>query len=195
MNDGVCDPLGRFWATCMAWDATPGGGSVFRVDHDGTITTVVDRLTIPNGPAFTADGSTMYLADSARGLIFRHNVDHAGQLGPAREFVRIGDGQPDGMTVDDAGCLWVAVWGAGEVRRYGPDGSLQHAVTVPAQQPTALCLGGPDGRRLFVTTAAYGLTGDQVGLSGGVFALDVETPGTPAAEFSYTRRSTSRTEP
>ncbi|MFI2632338.1 SMP-30/gluconolactonase/LRE family protein [Streptomyces collinus] len=28
------------------------------------------------------------------------------------------------MTIDPEGCLWVAVWGAGEVRRCHPDGRL-----------------------------------------------------------------------
>ncbi|MGH3657136.1 MAG: SMP-30/gluconolactonase/LRE family protein [Micromonosporaceae bacterium] len=184
MNDGSCDPAGRFWAGCMAWQATAGHGALFRVDRDGSVSQVLDGLTVPNGPAFSHDGSQMYLADSARGVVHRYPVDVAsGDLGPAEPFVRLDHGSPDGMAVDVDGYVWIAVWGGGEVRRYAPDGVLDVTVTVPAPQPTAPCLGGPDGRRLFVTTARYGLEPDAVGLSGSVFAVDVGTPGPPASAF------------
>src|SRR6478672_10502362 len=55
MNDGVCDPSGRFWAGSMPFDhddSTEGVGSLYRVDHDGTVTRVVGGITIANGPAF-----------------------------------------------------------------------------------------------------------------------------------------------
>jgi sugar lactone lactonase YvrE len=184
MNDATCDPFGRFWAGCMAWDATPGAGAVFRTDHDGSVTQVLDGLTIPNGPAFTADGSVMYLADSARGVIHAFPVDPStGDLGDPATFVELTDGSPDGMTVDDAGNLWVAIWGRGQVRQYAPDGALLSLIPLPARQPTAPCLGGPDGRRLFITTATHGLDNHQRGLSGSVFALDVPVPGPPAYAF------------
>jgi sugar lactone lactonase YvrE len=184
MNDATCDPRGRFWAGCMAWDATPGAGAVFRTDHDGTVTQVLDGLTIPNGPAFTADGSLMYLADSARGTVYTFPVDPTtGDLGGPTPFVELAEGSPDGMTVDDAGNLWVAIWGGGQVRQYAPDGTLVALVPLPARQPTAPCLGGPDGRRLFITTARHGLADHQRGLSGSVFAVDVPIPGPPAYAF------------
>src|SRR5205823_7114109 len=45
MNDGCCDPAGRFWAGSMVYDETPGAGSLYRVDLDGSVTRVVDGLT------------------------------------------------------------------------------------------------------------------------------------------------------
>ncbi|WP_307183498.1 SMP-30/gluconolactonase/LRE family protein [Streptomyces canus] len=75
MNDGVADPAGRFWAGSMAYDGTPGAGSLYRTDPDGTVVRVLDGLTIANGPAFTADGTTMYLADTAAGTILRCRID------------------------------------------------------------------------------------------------------------------------
>jgi sugar lactone lactonase YvrE len=184
MNDGVCDPAGRFWATCMAWDATPGEGALFRVDQGGRVVPVLDGLTIPNGPAFTADGRLLYLADSARGVVLRHRVDPAsGALTGATTFLRLDRGSPDGMTVDAEGNLWVAVWGGGEVRCYTPEGRLAQTVRVPVPQPSAPCLGGPDGTRLFVTTARYGLEAEAADLSGSVFAVDVTTPGLPAQAY------------
>ncbi|MFD2396505.1 SMP-30/gluconolactonase/LRE family protein [Prauserella oleivorans] len=114
MNDGVADPSGRFWAGSMAYDNTPGAGSLYRVDPDGTVTRVLSDLTIPNGPAFDAEGTTMYLADSAQGVIYRFAVDPAsGRLGARTEFVTVEHGSPDGMMVDAEGFLWSAIWGRG----------------------------------------------------------------------------------
>ncbi|WP_371667322.1 SMP-30/gluconolactonase/LRE family protein [Streptomyces sp. NBC_00289] len=160
MNDGVTDPAGRFWAGSMAYDGTRGAGSLYRTDHDGTVVRVLDGLTVVNGPAFTADGTTLYLADSAAGTVHRFGVDpDTGDLTGPETFLQFGgdEGSPDGMTVDDEGCLWVAVWGGGEVRRYHPDGRLLHTLAVPAPQPTSVCL-HPTDFRILITTARHGLT-------------------------------------
>lgn len=184
MNDGVCDPFGRFWAGCTAWDTTPDAGALFRVDTDGTVTQVLDGITTPNGPAFSPDGTLLYLADSDRGVVYRFPVDPVtGELGRRSAFVTFEAGGPDGMTVDVDGNLWVAVWGCGEVRQFDPDGGLKAVVTVPASQATAPCLGGPEGTRLFITTARYGRNAGADDSWGDVFAIDVLTPGIPAAAF------------
>lgn len=184
MNDAVCDPGGRFWAGRMASDATPGAGALFRTDPDGTVTQVLDGLSIPNGPAFNSGGTLMYLADSARRLVLRFPIEPTtGDLGDPITFLELSEGSPDGMTVDVDGNLWVAIWGCGQVRQYTPDGTLVAQVTLPARQPTAPCLGGPDGRRLFITTATHGLSAHEIEHSGSVFALDVPTPGRPAYAF------------
>ncbi|MEU1194165.1 SMP-30/gluconolactonase/LRE family protein [Streptomyces sp. NPDC005859] len=185
MNDGVADPAGRFWAGSMAYDGTPGAGSLYRTDPDGTVVRVLDGLTVANGPAFTADGALMYLADTAVGTVLRCRVDPvSGDLCGAPEpfaQLRDGEGGPDGMTVDEEGCLWVALWGAGAVRRYHPDGRLLHTVTVPAPHPTSVCL-HPDDNRLFVTTARYGVR-SPTAASGAVLSLDVPVRGTAACAW------------
>jgi sugar lactone lactonase YvrE len=185
MNDGVADAAGRFWTGSMAHDGAPDAGSLYRVDHDGTVTRVLDGITIANGPAFTADGRVMYLADTPRGVVRRYPVDPgAGSLGDPEEFVRLapGEGGPDGMTVDQEGGVWIALWGGSSVRRYHPDGTLDRALPVPAAQPTSVCLGGPDGRTLHITSAAIGL--DPAGPhDGAVLTARVDVPGTPAAAY------------
>ncbi|MER5428646.1 SMP-30/gluconolactonase/LRE family protein [Streptomyces sp. NPDC002588] len=185
MNDGVADPAGRFWAGSMAYDATHGAGSLYRTDPDGTVVRVLDGLTIANGPAFTADGTLLYLADTAAGTILRCRVDPvSGDLldGP-ETFVQlhVGEGSPDGMTVDAEGCLWVAMWGAGAIRRYHHDGWLLHTVTVPAPHPTSVCL-HPSDNRLYVTTARYGVK-SPTAASGAVLRLPVPVRGTAASSW------------
>ncbi|MPY56937.1 SMP-30/gluconolactonase/LRE family protein [Streptomyces spongiae] len=185
MNDGVADPAGRFWAGSMAYDGTHGAGSLYRTDPDGTVVHVLDGLTIANGPAFTVDGTVMYLADTAAGTVFRCRVDLvSGDLVGAPEIFtrfREDEGSPDGMTVDAEGCLWVAMWGAGVVRRYHPDGRLLHTVTVPAPHPTSVCL-HPSDNRLYVTTARYGVK-SPTATSGAVLSVSVPVRGTAASSW------------
>lgn len=82
MNDAVVDPHGRFWTGAMAYDGDEGQGFLARLDPDGSVTIVIEGMSIPNGPAFSADGATMYLADTPTGWVRAYDVDLAtGELG------------------------------------------------------------------------------------------------------------------
>ncbi|MGW4026586.1 SMP-30/gluconolactonase/LRE family protein, partial [Streptomyces sp. NPDC005009] len=145
MNDAVCDSAGRMWAGTMAYDAAPGIGALHRWNKDGSVTCVLDGLTVPNGPAFSPDDRTLYLADSAAGSVEAFRVDpETGDLSDRRLVFRIAqeDGSPDGMAVDSDGCIWSTIWGGSQIRRYSPQGQLLQTVDVPALQPTAVCLTG-----------------------------------------------------
>lgn len=182
VNDAVTDPHHRFWVGAMAWDATPGVGRLVTVHPDGTITAAVDGLTIPNGPAFSDDGRTMYLADSAKVTLFVFDVDHrSGELSRRRVFATLTDGSPDGMTVDSEGHLWVAVWGAACLHRYRPDGSLAERIPVPARQPTSVALTSEPPYAAVVTTATYGL--DPRDEDGRTLVAPVRVGGRPTPHF------------
>lgn len=175
MNDGNVDRHGRFWVGSMAFDATLGRGSLYRVDPDLSVTPVLGEVTISNGIDWSIDGRTMYYIDSADGTVDTLDFDvRAGTVGKRRPLIEIDPdlGVPDGMTVDGEGNLWVAVFGGGCVRCYGPDGSLLEVVSLPALQVTACAFAGPELTELYVTTAAYGLDeqarGEQPG-AGGLF--------------------------
>lgn len=181
MNDAACDPVGRFWAGAMGYGAEDDAGALYRTDLDGTVTKVLDGITIPNGPAFSPDGRTMYLADSARGEILRFAVDPVtGELGPSEAFVSVADASPDGMVLDDEGHLWVAMWGGGRVERFAPDGSRSQTLPVPSAQPTAPCFGGAAGRRLLVTSASHGLDAPRP-VDGSVLVTEVTASGPPSS--------------
>ena len=85
-------------------------------------------------------------------------------------------GNPDGVAVDDDGAVWVAVWGAGEVRRHATDGRLLDVVTVSTSLPSAVAL---CGHTLVITTAHDGEAG-----GGLLHVLDVPTPGPAAVPFA-----------
>src|SRR3712207_1593426 len=68
------------------------------------------------------------------------------------------DGVADGLTVDDEGCLWTALWGGGQVRRWSPEGELLAVVEVPGVAQTSSCaFTGPARDLLVVSTSAEGL--------------------------------------
>ncbi|MET9402370.1 SMP-30/gluconolactonase/LRE family protein [Kitasatospora sp. NPDC002965] len=182
MNDAACDPAGRFWATSMATEATEGAGSLHRVDPDGSAHRVLTGLTVPNGPVFDGSGRTLYLADSARGVIEAYPVDPGtGRLGAPRPLVHLGrnEGRPDGMAVDDRGYLWVALWGAGRVHCYDPAGGLRESVAVPTAHVSSIAFGGG---RMYVTTALHRLTAPGP-YAGAVLARPSAVTGPPAAPY------------
>ncbi|MEE1805262.1 SMP-30/gluconolactonase/LRE family protein [Streptomyces sp. BE133] len=182
MNDGVCDPHGRFRAGSMPYDGTPGVGSLYRTDPDSSVRRALDGMTIVNGPAFPADGALLYVADSAAGVVHRCTLDADGNATGREEFARIAaGGSPDGMVVDDTGRLWVAVWGHGAIHRYRPDGALDATIPLPTPQPTSACL-LREGGRLLITTARHGLTG-ATGVAGAVLAVTVDATAPAAHAF------------
>ena len=115
MNDGACDPQGRFWAGTMAYDESPGAGSLYRLELDGTCTTVLTGLTISNGIGWSPDASTMYLNDSGTGRVDAFHFSGAtGAISERRTLVHIDEPgvAPDGLTVDEDGAIWVALGAA-----------------------------------------------------------------------------------
>lgn len=189
MNDAACDPQGRCWAGSLADDHHAGGGSLFRLDDDGSVHQMLDGLTIPNGIGWSLDGSTMYLVDSVPRRVYAFDFDgERGAIGDQREFIAIPDdvGGPDGLTVDAQGHLWIAVYGGGQVRRYDADGRLVEVHRVPAAQSTCAAFGGAGLHRLYVTTATEFWTDEQRladPAAGLVYRLDTDAVGVPAAPF------------
>lgn len=160
MNDGACDPQGRFWAGTMAYDETPGAGSLYRLELDGRCTQVLTGLTISNGIGWSPDATTMYLADSGTGDVDAFDFDPVtGDLGRRRTIAHIStpNAAPDGLTVDHQGNIWVALWNGGALARYHPDGSLLDTIPLPVDRPTSCAFGDTGGGTLFVTTARDGL--------------------------------------
>jgi sugar lactone lactonase YvrE len=180
MNDGKCDPAGRFWAGSMAVDETPGRGALYRLDGPGGAERVLAPVTVSNGLGWSPDGATMYYIDTPTRTIRRFPFDAStGALGePAVLDTSAWSGLPDGMTVDADGDLWVAFWDGWAVRRLSPEGELLEEVEMPVQRPTSCTFGGPDLDRLLITTASVGVR-DQP-LAGSIFVLEPGVAGLPA---------------
>jgi sugar lactone lactonase YvrE len=185
MNEGGCDPDGRFWCGSMAYDKRPGGAALYRLDPDGSGHRVLDGVTISNGLEWSPDGSLAYYDDTATSRVDVFDYDPAAGLTGRRPFVELTGGErPDGLTVDADGGVWVAMNGSGAVHRYRADGVLDGVVRLPTAQVTACTFGGPALDQLFITTSREGLAPDDDPLAGSLFRADVGVTGLPVREFA-----------
>lgn len=185
MNDAACDSRGRMWAGSLGAGVAPGAGRLHCWERGQPSRVVLRGLTLPNGIAWSLSGSQMYLADSEAGAVYEFGFDpDDGRLGVRRLLIDIpaAEGLPDGLCADADGCLWLAVWGAWQVRRYDPQGRLLATVDFPVAQPSA-CAFGPD-TTLYVTSAWQGIpAGHGQKLAGSVFALDAQVRGAEVGTF------------
>lgn len=179
-NDVVVDDDGSIWFTDPHYGLTsPGEGYpgemeygacyVFRYEPaSGRLDPVVTDMEEPNGLAFSADGTTLYVADSSavrkpEGVGNRHvrayRVERDGAevtCTDGRTLFQIPAGIPDGLRVDESGRIWCSA--ADGVHVYTPEG--EHLRHLPVPEVVAnLCFGGEDGRDLYIsaTTSIYHL--------------------------------------
>ncbi|MGY1616015.1 SMP-30/gluconolactonase/LRE family protein [Geodermatophilus sp. SYSU D00691] len=185
MNEGGCDPAGAFYCGSMAYDQRPEAGSLYRLDPSGETSVVISGVTISNGLDWSPDGALAYYDDTPTHRVCTFAWTPDGRLAGRRTFVQLAeDENPDGLTVDAEGGVWVALFGGGVVRRYTPDGRLDGVVEVPARQVTACAFGGPALDRLYITTSRENLEPDDDPLAGALFAADVGVTGRPVREFA-----------
>ncbi|MFQ5554621.1 MAG: SMP-30/gluconolactonase/LRE family protein [Acidimicrobiia bacterium] len=191
LNDGRCDPAGRFWVGSM-YEHTDAGrftGMLHRIGRDGAVSTWNRSVGVSNGLAFSPDGGTMYFADTLHDVVWAYDYDvDSGERSNERVFVDFQGirGRPDGACVDADGCYWVAaVYGWGVIR-FTPAGVFDRRVDLPVQRPTMPAFGGPDRDVLFVTSIGEG--GSHRGAEGqdrpgGIFAVEPGVSGVPEPLF------------
>ncbi len=189
MNDGACDPAGRFLAGTMSRTADPGRGALYRYEPPGTAVPVLTGVGVSNGLGWNTTGSALFFVDTLLRRVDRleYDVDTAAVTArrPAIDL-RGHPGLPDGLAIDAEDCLWVAFWRGGAVRRFTPDGRLLQEMSVPVARTTSCCLGGPDLRDLYVTTASRSIRevpAEVEALAGAVFRYRVDVPGVPAQRW------------
>ncbi|MEV5173202.1 SMP-30/gluconolactonase/LRE family protein [Streptomyces flaveolus] len=182
-NDAAVAPDGSLWAGTMRYDEAPGGGTLSRLTGDGAVRTVLPDVTVSNGTGWSPDGRLMYYVDSPtrRVDVFDHDEDG---VRDRRTLVEIeeGAGFPDGLTVDAEGCVWVALWDGGAVRRYTPAGELDRVITLPTPRTTACAFGGAALTDLYITTARTGLPPTDP-LSGSLLVVPGAGMGLPQPAF------------
>jgi sugar lactone lactonase YvrE len=189
-NDGKCDSAGRFWAGTMDFACEARTGALYRYDPDGSCVRHEMGFAVTNGPTWSRDERTMYFNDTVERRVLAFDFDVAsGALSNRREWLRFadGDGFPDGMTTDSAGRLWLAHWGGACVSCHDPvSGAELGRIALPTSHITNCAFGGADLRTLFVTSARFGLSAEQLAaqpLAGGLFAIELDAHGAPASMF------------
>jgi len=189
-NEGKCDRRGRFWAGTMDDHLTDHTGALYRLDPDLSVHKMAAGIGISNTLAWSPDDRTMYFGDTLDSTIYAYDFDSLqGHMTNKRPFfdTKTDPGGPDGSTVDAEGYLWNAQWDGWRLTRYAPDGRVDKVVPLPVQKPTSCIFGGRDLRTLYVTTAKWDLTDDELAAqpwAGSLLALDVGVAGLPETRFA-----------
>lgn len=183
LNDACTDRWGRVWFGSMDDGESDKNGRFYVFDR-GTITPAgPSGIAITNGPAVNADSSRIYFTDSVNQNIMVADLDRE-KVSEASLFADITehfpDAFPDGPTVDSEGCVWTGLYNGSAAVRFSPAGELIETIKLPAKNITKLCLGGPDLRTAFVTTARQGMSDEALTaspLSGSLLTFRVNVPG------------------
>lgn len=196
-NDGKVDSHGRFLigASTANFDNPGPDGGLFRLDPDLSLHKIDSGIHFSNSPCWSLDEQTFYFSDSWLNTTYAYDYDPTtGGVSNRREFINTTElgGLPDGATVDCDGTIWVALYRAGKVAAYHPDGSLAQTIDMPVSLPSSVAFGGPDLDRLFVTTIADDLAagGEEgarhdMGSAGSLFVIDgLGTKGRREPEFA-----------
>jgi len=195
-NDGSVDGRGRFYAGTMPIagpDQKDGPkGSLYCLDTDRSVKTVMDGFHVINGLAFSPDGKTAYVSDSAAWVqtiwAYDYDLDDGAWTNRRVFFDCAGvPGRPDGGTVDADGCYWMAGVSGWQLLRITPDGKIDMEIEMPIEKPTRIAFGGKDMDTLYVTSIGQGgiTPGTQADQpqAGGLFALQL--PGVKGYEFPH----------
>lgn len=192
MNDGRTDPSGRFWVGSMHEQPSAGrrSGALHRIDRGGSVTTVKKGVGVSNALAFSPDGRTMYWADSADEIVWKHDYDAVtGTMGSPRVLADFHDlpGRPDGACVDVDRGVWVACVFGGAVARFSPEGDLDQLIELPVDAPTMPAFGGPGLATMFVTSigrAESASAPSRSALAGAVLAFEPGVAGMAEVPFA-----------
>jgi sugar lactone lactonase YvrE len=198
LNEGKCDSRGRFWVGSMQTNLNPDGsmkemnthrGALFRYDGGRRY----ERLTahefgIPNTMAWSPDERYFYCADTIRNILFRYDYhpDEGLISNPTCWQLEQSSGAPDGSCIDHNGCLWNARFGGGCVLRITPQGKVDRVLRLPVSNPTSCTFGGKEGKKLFITSARFALSAEQLSRNpheGALLAVELEIGGKPEHRF------------
>ena len=189
INDGKCDPAGRFLAGTMDMNEKDPNGALYSFDGKQT-TRLLDGITVSNGLAWSVDHKIFYYIDTPTRVVKAFDYEIAsGQIANPRTVIQVPEslGWPDGMTSDSDGNLWIAMWGGAQVTQWNPGtGKLLEQIPLPALQTSSCVFGGKDMNELYVTSARKGMSEENLKkypLSGGLFRVNTNVVGMQTFEF------------
>lgn len=189
-NDGKCDPAGRFWVGTMRSGGEENNGALYRFDGDGSAHLMLEGVSISNGIVWSHDHTKMYYIDTPTRKVQAFDYDNeTGTISNGHVAIEIPKetGAPDGMTIDENGNLWIALWGGAAVSCWNPEtGDLIDKIEVPAMNVTSCAFGDDDFGTLYITSATQGLEKEALEkypLSGGLFKVSPGVKGVPAYFF------------
>lgn len=183
-NDGAVDSAGRFWVEAFVdpeIEDPTDEGTLFRLDPDGSLQTMYEKIVIPNGITWNSTDDVMHLTDTTVGKIWSFTYDRkSGDITNKQLlYQHEGPGNPDGHTIDVDGNLWQALYGGSKVLRISPEGKVTGEVHLPTRNVTCCVFAGTD---LFITTAKEDEPEkytDSAKFAGNLFKVNVGVRGAP----------------
>nr|WP_246594242.1 SMP-30/gluconolactonase/LRE family protein [Evansella tamaricis] len=189
-NDGKCDPKGRFWVGTMDMDGTNPSGALYCVDNNYEVNKKIEGVTISNGLAWDVKREVMYFIDTPTRNVYKYTFNlETGDIDNKEIAMHVSQelGFPDGMTIDEEGMLWIALWGGGKVIRCDPNsGSILREISLPVTNVTSCTFGGSRLEELYITTARVGLSAEELEnepYAGGLFRITPGVKGVPSYKF------------
>ena len=180
-NDAKVGPGGEIWMGTSAYGQESDRVGLHRITSDGlSIERILSGMKLTNGMDWSPDGRTFYLIDT--GALTLYSFDYQGGKISNQRVALVFDPTlkeyPDGMSVDADGCLWIAFWNGGCLRRYSPQYELLQTITFPVRFLTSCAFAGENLNTLVVTTA-MGDNGwhDEHDLAGATFIVKPDVQG------------------
>lgn len=178
MNDGACDPSGRFWSGSLSPTPTEPNawGELFSLEPDGGVTPRGGQFRVQNGLAWSPDGRKMYVSDSHISNVgvtcYRFDPETGDRANPTvfADYKTLG-GRPDGAAIDVDGCYWIAASDSGRVLRLTPEGRIDAEIQVPVSNPTNICFAGRELKTAYITSL------EKNGTGGDIFAVELPFQG------------------
>lgn len=195
-NDAKCDPAGNFWAGTVSLSGKNQTGHLYMLDQNLQVTEKTSEVGISNGMAWSNDNKEFYYIDTAQNKVMKYDYDIATSAINNKKdiiFVPREMGKPDGMTIDEEGMVWIALWKGFAISRWNPvNGECLLTFPLPVSQVTSCTFGGENLDELYITSAKMGLTGKELmnePLAGSLFVIkDIGIKGKLPANFSFKNR-------
>ncbi len=188
LNDGKCDPAGRFWCGSMNFEFKPKAGNLWMLDNQRKLHHKLADVTCSNGLVWTRDAKLMYYIDTMTGHLdcFDYDIE-TGEIRNRRIAVKNQwPGHFDGMTIDAEDNVYIAIWEGSAVRKINPKtGALLATIKVPGVKNVTSCaFGGPTLSDLYITSSAKGSDPKNEPNAGALFKITLpNTQGLPAFEY------------
>ena len=131
-------------------DWSKDSGQLWRININGTTTLLTSTMGTTNGITLSPDNKTLYVNESVQRIIWKFDVDAAGNISNKTKFKEFPDGGLDGMRTDPNGNLYVARYGTGTVIKISPAGVILREVKLFGTNPTNVTL-SHDFKKCFVT--------------------------------------------
>jgi len=178
-NDMATDPtgnifVGKFGERPTGSVSAVATGSLWRISSGGLTTHCYDGIQLTNGIGVAPDGAYLYHNDTGPRVVWVSDLDNGLPVN-RRVLYEFSDAHPDGMAIDELGCLWVAAIGSGKLIRVTPNGEEDQVSEGPQDWTSSVCFGGTDRRDLYAVT--FGGEPYDTDRSGGVYRARVDVAG------------------